>query len=106
MITDARTLRLHDLAEDPRSVGFPPGHPPMRAFLGTPIVLRGVAYGNLYLTGSYTPSLWAAMVGRPFRALCAEGDAMPSGGRGIALRETHPPNELFAHGVGEAPIEQ
>ena len=50
LITDARTLRLHDLSEDPRSVGFPPGHPPMRAFLGTPIVLRGVAYGNLYLT--------------------------------------------------------
>jgi signal transduction histidine kinase len=50
LITDARTLRLHDLSEDPRSVGFPPGHPPMRTFLGTPIVLRGVAYGNLYLT--------------------------------------------------------
>ena len=50
LITDARTLRLHDLGEDPRSVGFPPGHPPMNAFLGTPIVLRGVAYGNLYLT--------------------------------------------------------
>jgi two-component system, NarL family, sensor histidine kinase DevS len=50
LISDARTLRLHDIAEDPRSVGFPPGHPPMRTFLGTPIVLRGVAYGNLYLT--------------------------------------------------------
>jgi GAF domain-containing protein len=50
LITDARLLRLHDLAEDPRSVGFPPGHPPMKTFLGTPIVLRGVAYGNLYLT--------------------------------------------------------
>ena len=50
LITDARTLRLHDLGEDPRSVGFPPGHPPMGAFLGTPIMLRGVAYGNLYLT--------------------------------------------------------
>jgi signal transduction histidine kinase len=50
LITDSRTLRLHDLAEDPRSVGFPPGHPPMKTFLGTPIVLRGVAYGNLYLT--------------------------------------------------------
>jgi signal transduction histidine kinase len=50
LITDARTLRLHNLGEDPRSVGFPPGHPPMNAFLGTPIVLRGVAYGNLYLT--------------------------------------------------------
>ena len=50
LISDARTLRLHDLSEDPRSVGFPPGHPPMKTFLGTPIMLRGVAYGNLYLT--------------------------------------------------------
>jgi signal transduction histidine kinase len=50
LITDARTLRLQELAEDPRSVGFPPGHPPMKTFLGTPILLRGVAYGNLYLT--------------------------------------------------------
>src|SRR5262249_62003603 len=33
-----------------RSVGFPPGHPQMTTFLGTPIMLRGVAYGNLYLT--------------------------------------------------------
>ena len=50
LIQDARPLRLHDLAQDPRSVGFPPGHPPMRTFLGVPILLRGVAYGNLYLT--------------------------------------------------------
>src|SRR5918995_4405045 len=50
LIQDARPLRLHDLTEDPRSVGFPPGHPPMRTFLGVPIRLRGVAYGNLYLT--------------------------------------------------------
>jgi signal transduction histidine kinase len=49
LISDARTLRLSDIAEDPRSVGFPPGHPPMKSFLGTPIRLRGVAYGNLYL---------------------------------------------------------
>src|SRR5215831_19470132 len=50
LIHDARPLRLHDLTEDPRSVGFPPGHPRMRSFLGVPIMLRGVAYGNLYLT--------------------------------------------------------
>src|SRR5918912_227092 len=50
LIHDARPLRLHDLAQDPRSVGFPPGHPPMHSFLGVPILLRGVAYGNLYLT--------------------------------------------------------
>jgi GAF domain-containing protein len=50
LIRDATPLRLHDLSEDPRSVGFPPGHPPMRTFLGVPVALRGVAYGNLYLT--------------------------------------------------------
>jgi signal transduction histidine kinase len=50
LIQDARPLRLHDLSQDPRSVGFPPGHPPMHSFLGVPIVLRGVAFGNLYLT--------------------------------------------------------
>jgi len=50
LIRDARPLRLHDLAQDSRSVGFPPNHPPMRSFLGVPILLRGVGYGNLYLT--------------------------------------------------------
>jgi signal transduction histidine kinase len=50
LIREARTLRLHDIADDPRSVGFPPHHPPMKTFLGVPILLRGVAYGNLYLT--------------------------------------------------------
>ena len=50
LIRDAKPLRLHDISEDPRSVGFPANHPPMRTFLGAPIVLRGVAYGNLYLT--------------------------------------------------------
>jgi two-component system, NarL family, sensor histidine kinase DevS len=50
LIDDAEPLRLHDLMSDPRSVGFPPHHPPMRTFLGVPILLRGVAYGNLYLS--------------------------------------------------------
>jgi len=50
LIREARPLRLTHLGEDPRSVGFPPGHPPMESFLGVPVMLRGVAYGNLYLT--------------------------------------------------------
>lgn len=50
LIREAKPLRFHDLTHDPRSVGFPPGHPLMRSFLGVPIMLRGVAYGNLYLT--------------------------------------------------------
>lgn len=50
LIRDARPLRLDDLGKDPQSVGFPPNHPPMTTFLGVPVLLRGVAYGNLYLT--------------------------------------------------------
>jgi signal transduction histidine kinase len=50
LIRDAKPLRLHDLTQDPRSAGVPPGHPPMKTFLGVPILLRGVAFGNLYLT--------------------------------------------------------
>jgi signal transduction histidine kinase len=50
LIRDRRPLQLDDLGLDPRSVGFPPGHPPMKSFLGVPIVLRGTAFGNLYLT--------------------------------------------------------
>ncbi|HEX6679337.1 MAG TPA: GAF domain-containing sensor histidine kinase [Gaiellaceae bacterium] len=50
LIRDAESLRLHRISDDPRSVGFPPNHPPMNTFLGVPIHLRGVAYGNLYLT--------------------------------------------------------
>jgi signal transduction histidine kinase len=50
LIHDAKPLRLHDIRDHPRSVGFPPNHPPMHTFLGVPVVLRGIAYGNLYLT--------------------------------------------------------
>jgi len=50
LIKDAETLLLESITDDPRSVGFPPHHPPMRGFLGVPILLRGRAYGNLYLT--------------------------------------------------------
>ncbi|GAB3648077.1 GAF domain-containing sensor histidine kinase [Glycomyces tarimensis] len=43
-------LRLVDLAEHPASIGFPPGHPPMRTFLGVPIMVGDKAWGNLCLT--------------------------------------------------------
>ena len=50
LIDDPRPLRLHDLAEHPRSYGIPAGHPPMHGFLGVPIMIDGRAWGNLYLT--------------------------------------------------------
>ena len=50
LITNPRPLRLNDLTTDPRSSGFPDGHPPMRSFLGVPVRIRDEVYGNLYLT--------------------------------------------------------
>ena len=50
LIDEPVPLRLDDLAEHPASYGFPPGHPPMKAFLGTPIRVHDEVYGNLYLT--------------------------------------------------------
>jgi signal transduction histidine kinase len=50
LIKEAEPVRLPDLSEHELSAGFPPNHPPMRSFLGIPILLRGVAYGNLYLS--------------------------------------------------------
>jgi signal transduction histidine kinase len=49
LIHDPVVMRLADLTEDPRSCGFPPGHPPMRSFLGVPIRVHGEIFGNLYL---------------------------------------------------------
>nr|WP_281364332.1 GAF domain-containing protein [Microcella alkalica] len=50
VVTDARTIRLDRLADDPRSAGFPAHHPPMGSFLGVPIRVGGAVFGNLYLT--------------------------------------------------------
>jgi signal transduction histidine kinase len=45
-----RIIRIADLQAHPDSVGFPPGHPPMRSFLGVPIERRRGLFGILYLT--------------------------------------------------------
>ena len=54
LIRDPKPLRLRDLREHPQSFGFPPGHPPMRSFLGVPIRLRDEVFGNLYLCDKTT----------------------------------------------------
>jgi signal transduction histidine kinase len=50
LIEEPVPLRLADVGEHPRSYGFPHGHPPMRSFLGVPILINGEPFGNLYLT--------------------------------------------------------
>jgi signal transduction histidine kinase len=50
LIEEPRPLRLSDVSRHPSSYGFPVGHPVMHSFLGVPVLIRGEAWGNLYLT--------------------------------------------------------
>jgi len=49
LIHEPRPLRLKNIADHPRSTGFPANHPPMRSFLGAPVQALGRVYGNIYL---------------------------------------------------------
>jgi signal transduction histidine kinase len=42
-------LRLGDVGAHVHSYGFPPEHPPMKTFLGVPVIVAGRPFGNLYL---------------------------------------------------------
>jgi signal transduction histidine kinase len=50
LIRDPKPLRISDIASHPDAYGFPPNHPPMSSFLGTPLRVRDAVFGNLYLT--------------------------------------------------------
>jgi signal transduction histidine kinase len=50
LIDEPHPIVLSDVGSHPRSYGFPAGHPPMTTFLGVPLLIRGQAWGNLYLT--------------------------------------------------------
>jgi len=49
LLREARPVRVADVTKERNFFGFPPGHPLMRSFLGVPIFVRGVVYGDLYL---------------------------------------------------------
>ncbi|MBE3073393.1 MAG: GAF domain-containing protein [Actinobacteria bacterium] len=67
LIREPRPRRLPDVAGHPDSYGFPPNHPLMHSFLGTPIHIRDEVFGNLYLTekqgtAEFTPEDEAILV--------------------------------------------
>src|SRR3954454_22511289 len=104
LIEEPRPLRIADVSHHPRSYGFPPGHPPMQSFLGVPIVIRGEAWGNLYLTekegGDFQPedeeavvvlSDWAAIAienARLYRAVDARREELERAVRGFEATAT------------------
>lgn len=54
LINSGEPIRVPNIADDSRSVGFPPNHPPMRSLLGVPISFKGEILGDLYLTDKLT----------------------------------------------------
>ena len=50
LIRDRKVIRIPNIADHPRSVGFPPNHPVMHSLLGVPIINRDDVLGNLYIT--------------------------------------------------------
>ena len=50
LIKNPQAVRITNIAAHPRSVGFPPNHPPMHSFLGAPVQAMGRVFGNIYLT--------------------------------------------------------
>lgn len=67
LIHHPEPLRLSDLRRHPSAIGFPPGHPDMRSFLGVPIMVGDELWANIYLTekrggGEFTEGDLEAMV--------------------------------------------
>jgi signal transduction histidine kinase len=83
LIHDPKPLRLVRLQDDPRSVGFPPNHPPMTSFLGAPVRARGQVFGNLYLTEKKD--------GQPFNAADESAVTILANQAGVAVAnaQTH-----------------
>lgn len=50
LMNSKEPMRIANIADDPRSSGFPPGHPPMTSFLGVPISEGEITIGQIYLT--------------------------------------------------------
>ncbi len=47
---DSGNIRIPEIEDDPRAVGFPPGHAEMHSLLGVPIRIGGRQLGQIYLT--------------------------------------------------------
>ncbi len=110
LIEQPSPLRLSEVGRHPRSYGFPPNHPPMTNFLGVPVMVRGHAWGNLYLTeksgcdfddadeqSAMILAEWAAIAvenARLYRSVRSRGDEMER-----AVHRLEATTEI-AHAVG------
>jgi signal transduction histidine kinase len=60
IIREGVSLRIADIKAHAESYGFPPHHPPMRSFLGVPVLVGGRPIGNFYLTEKQAAGAFSA----------------------------------------------
>jgi signal transduction histidine kinase len=93
IIHEQQPVRVDDIAKDPRSVGFPKGHPPMTTFLGVPIQVGSQLLGILYLTDKedgqpFDPfDQWLAETMARYAALAIAGSQLREQQRRLTLLE-------------------
>jgi signal transduction histidine kinase len=71
LFDDPGPVRLDDLATHPEAVGFPPGHPPMQAYLGVRVTVGGTVFGHLFLTLARGAGTFTAVHEEAVQALAA-----------------------------------
>lgn len=102
-------LRVDDLTQHPAAVGFPEHHPPMRAFLGVPITIRGSVYGSLYVTDDRPGRMFSESDENAARALGAAAAVAIDNARMFArqrnsARWTGAGREITATLLSDAPV--
>ncbi|HYT12888.1 MAG TPA: GAF domain-containing sensor histidine kinase [Candidatus Nitrosopolaris sp.] len=60
LIREPRPIRITNISDHPKSVGFPAQHPAMHSFLGAPIKAMGKVFGNIYLAEKRSASAFSA----------------------------------------------
>lgn len=60
VVRQNQALRIDDMGKDPRSVGFPPNHPPMTSLLAVPVSYRSRVHGRIYLSEKLDGSAFTA----------------------------------------------
>jgi two-component system sensor histidine kinase DevS len=75
MMRTGRSIRIPEISDHPKSVGFPPGHPKMHSFLGVPISAYGRPLGQIYLTEKQGADDFSAEDQRLIEMLAAQAAA-------------------------------
>jgi two-component system sensor histidine kinase DevS len=75
MMRTGRSIRIPEISDHPKSVGFPPGHPMMHSFLGVPISAYGRPLGQIYLTDKQGAADFSAEDQRLIEMLAAHAAA-------------------------------